>query len=110
MTEISLPHGDPDVAASHDLFRHVNGAWIDSFEIPDDRAGDGAMRELYDAAEEKVRDLITGLADASPEPGSEEAKIADLFTSFMDTERINELGVTPLHEGFERIKAAADHS
>ncbi len=110
MTEISLPHGDPDVAASHDLFRHVNGAWIDSFEIPDDRAGDGAMRELYDAAEEKVRDLITGLADASPAPGSEEAKIADLFTSFMDTERINELGVTPLAEGFERIKAAADHS
>lgn len=93
-----------------DLYQHINGEWIDSFTIPDDRAGDGAMRELFDAAETKVRDIITSVTDSPQEPGSEGQKVADLFTSFMDVDRINELGVAPLTSTFAAIDAAEDKS
>ncbi|MCI4011693.1 M13-type metalloendopeptidase [Brevibacterium sp. ZH18] len=93
-----------------DLYRHVNGEWIDTFTIPDDRAGDGAMRELFDTAETKVRDIIRTVTDTPQEPGSEGQKVADLFTSFMDLQRINELGVHPLDSSFAAIDAAEDKS
>ncbi|WP_166969510.1 M13 family metallopeptidase [Brevibacterium atlanticum] len=93
-----------------DLYRHINGEWIDSFTIPDDRAGDGAMRELFDTAETKVRDIITSVSDTPQEPGTEGQKVADLFTSFMDVERINDLGVAPLESTFAAIDAAEDKS
>ena len=93
-----------------DLFRHINGEWIDSFTIPDDRAGDGAMRELFDTAETKVRDIITAVSDAPQEPGSEGQKVADVFSSFMDLDQINSLGVTPLDSSFAAIDAAEDKS
>lgn len=98
------------VRPQDDLFRHTNGEWIDSFTIPDDRAGDGAMRELFDTAETKVRDIITAVSDTHQEPGSEGQKVADLFTSFMDLDRINELGVHPLDASFAAIDAAEDKS
>ena len=78
--------------------------------IPDDRAGDGAMRELFDTAETKVRDIITSVTDTPQEPGSEGQKVADLFTAFMDVERINDLGVAPLTSTFAAIDAAEDKS
>ncbi|WP_193084239.1 M13 family metallopeptidase [Brevibacterium aurantiacum] len=93
-----------------DLFRHINGEWIDTFTIPDDRAGDGAMRELFDTAETKVRDIITSVSDAPQEPGSEGQKVADVFSSFMDLDQINSLGVTPLDSSFAAIDAAEDKS
>lgn len=93
-----------------DLFRHINGEWIDTFTIPDDRAGDGAMRELFDTAETKVRDIITAVSDAPQEPGSEGQKVADVYSSFMDLDQINSLGVTPLDSSFAAIDAAEDKS
>ncbi|WP_210604356.1 M13 family metallopeptidase [Brevibacterium oceani] len=93
-----------------DLYRHINGEWIDSFTIPDDRAGDGAMRELFDTAETKVRDIITSVSDTPQEPGTEGQKVADLYTSFMDVDHINELGVAPLESTFAAIDAAEDKS
>lgn len=103
----------PETSAARpqdDLYRHINGEWIDYFTIPDDRAGDGAMRELFDTAETKVRDIITSVSDSVQEPGSEGQKVADLFTSFMDVDRINELGVHPLDSSFAAIDAAEDKS
>ncbi|MDN5657517.1 M13 family metallopeptidase [Brevibacterium sandarakinum] len=93
-----------------DLFRHTNGEWIDSFTIPDDRAGDGAMRELFDTAETKVRDIITAVSGSPQEPGSEGQKVADLYSSFMDLDQINSLGVAPLTPSFAAIDAAEDKS
>lgn len=49
---------DPEVRPQDDLYRHVNGRWIASHEIPADRASDGAFRQLHDEAEAHVRQII----------------------------------------------------
>lgn len=104
--------------ATHDYYRYINGEWLDTFDIPDDRAGDGCMRQLFDESELAVRDIITGLAKQAGEnthstefaPGSKEQMVTDLYASFMDTDTIDARGVKPLHPLFERIRAASDHT
>ncbi|WAL39355.1 peptidase M13 [Brevibacterium sp. BRM-1] len=103
-------YGDPSVTPGTDLFRSVNGRWLAEHEIPEDRSGDGAMRELVDASEEAVRDLIGELAETEHPAGSAAQKIADLFRSFMDADAIEEAAVAPLTADFERIAAVADKS
>ncbi|WP_029089540.1 M13 family metallopeptidase [Brevibacterium album] len=91
--------GDPGIRPQDDLYRHVNGGWIERHVIPDDRAADGEMRRLFDEAEEKVRTII---AEA------EDPKVANLFASFMDEETIAARGLEPLAGPFEAVLAAPD--
>jgi len=90
---IDLNALDPDTRPQDDLYRHVNGRWIDSHEIPADRAMDGSFRALHDQAEEQVRDIITESSDATD---GVEAKIGALYASFMDTDAVAAAGTTPL--------------
>lgn len=52
---IDLSYVDDSIRPQDDLFGHVNGRWLAEYEIPADRATDGAFRQLYDRAEEQVR-------------------------------------------------------
>ncbi|MGD7789912.1 M13 family metallopeptidase [Propionibacteriaceae bacterium Y1700] len=94
------------VRPQDDLFRHVNGTWLDTAEIPADKPSAGAFEELRDGAEEAVRDIITGLTDTTP--GSDRAKIADLYASFIDTDAVEALGATPLAPLLAEVDAVAD--
>src|SRR3954465_13112028 len=82
---IDLEELDPAVRPQDDLFRHVNGKWIERTEIPSDRARYGSFLVLAGEAEKATRDIIPEAQRA--EPGTEERKFGDLFTSFMDEER-----------------------
>lgn len=91
---------DPAVRPQDDLFRHFAGTWLDTYEIPADRASDGVSRALYDIAEVQVREIIE---TASGE--GEAQKIGDLYKSFMDTDAIKERGLTPLTADLAAIDA-----
>ena len=49
---IDLRYVDDSARPQDDLFGHVNGRWLADYQIPPDRATDGAFRTLYDRAEE----------------------------------------------------------
>ncbi|GAB3624607.1 hypothetical protein GCM10027418_26920 [Mariniluteicoccus endophyticus] len=102
---LDLDDFDRGVRPADDLFRFVNGTWLANVRIDDDKPGAGAFIELRDAAEAAVRDIVTGLTGG--EPGSDEARIADLYASFMDTDRADELGLEPLRDHLERIDTVA---
>jgi len=102
---------DPAVRPQDDLFRHVNGRWLAEHEIPADRAVDGAFRLLHDRAEEHVRAIIAELGEnASADGGTPAAQVGALYASFMDTERVEALGLDPIRPELERIDAAADRA
>ena len=69
---IDFSNFDLNVRIQDDLFRHVNGRWLNSTEIPADKPLTGAFMELRDQAEAAVRDIITTLQIG--EPGSDEAR------------------------------------
>jgi putative endopeptidase len=98
---------DPAIRPQDDLFSHVNGQWLRTHVIPDDRAQDGAFRALYDKAEEDVQAIIE---EAEGQPGTDARKIADLYESFMDVERIEALGTAPLKPLLDEVAAAGDRA
>jgi len=101
---IDLSYLDPDARPQDDLFGHVNGRWLTDYDIPADRATDGAFRLLADRAEEQVRDIITNAAGA---PNTDAQRIGDLYASFMDTERVAAVGLAPLRAELALIADAA---
>ncbi|MGO4690511.1 M13 family metallopeptidase [Glaciibacter sp. 2TAF33] len=100
MTDLALASGidtdelDPAVRPQDDLFRHVNGQWIARTEIPADKARWGSFYLLAEEAERAVREIIIDAQSA--EPGTEQRKIGDLYASFMDEARAEELEATPI--------------
>lgn len=109
MTVPALPSGidiaelDPAIRPQDDLFRHVNGRWLERTEIPDDKARWGSFHLIAEQAESDVRTIVDEATTA--EPGTVRRKIGDLFTSFMDTERIDRLGAEPLRPQLARVDA-----
>ncbi|OBJ46065.1 peptidase M13 [Mycolicibacterium mucogenicum] len=101
---IDLSYLDPDARPQDDLFGHVNGRWLTDYDIPADRATDGAFRLLADRAEEQVRDLIT---TASGPVGSDAQRIGDLYASFMDTDRVAAVGLAPLRAELDLVADAS---
>lgn len=85
---------DAGIRPQDDLFRHVNGKWIERTAIPDDKARYGSFYMLAEEAEKAVRDIIVEAQTA--QPGTEERKFGDLYASFLDEERIEKLGAAPL--------------
>lgn len=93
---------DAKVRAQDDLFLHANGRWITDTDIPEDKASFGVFYLLHEEAERAVRDIIVD-AQTAPE-GSEQRKFGDLYTSFLNEERVESLGVSPL----EDLRAAVE--
>ncbi len=87
---------DPAVRPQDDLFRHVNGKWLDRTEIPADKARWGSFMVLAEESEKAVHEIVERAQSA--DEGTEERKFGDLFTSFMDEERIDALGVEAIRD------------
>jgi putative endopeptidase len=94
---------DPAVRPQDDLFRHVNGRWIERSEIPSDKARYGSFYLLAEEAERNVRAIIEEAQQA--EPGTEQRKIGDLYASYMDEQRIESLGAAPLEPLLAEVAA-----
>ena len=116
---IDLSYVDSAARPQDDLFGHVNGRWLAEYEMPADRATDGAFRTLFDRAEEQVRDLITDAASSNPaqtlsssrersSADTDEQRIGDLYASFMDEQTVARVGLAPLHEELALIDDAPD--
>ena len=91
---LALDELSDEIRPQDDLFRHVNGSWLDRTEIPDDKARWGAFHLIAEQAEKDVRAIIEESQRA--DPGTEARKIGDMYSSFMDVDRVNELGASPL--------------
>jgi endothelin-converting enzyme/putative endopeptidase len=106
---IELANMDSSVRPRDDFFRYVNGIWLETTEIPADRTNTGVFMDLRDKAREDVKAIIEDVASKTGlEAGSDEQKVADLYNSFMNAERLETLGLSPLESELARIDAIAD--
>ncbi|RUO23564.1 peptidase M13 [Aliidiomarina iranensis] len=107
---LMLEDFDMDVRPQDDLFMFVNGTWYNNTEIPSDRSTYGAFNMLAEENEIRLRSIIEDAAATSAEPGSNEQKIGDFFASFMNEDRIEELGITPVQPMLDRIAGIKSHA
>ncbi len=85
-----------------DLYRFMNGTWLDATEIPADQAIYGSFHILRDNSEIAVREILEDAA-ANPSPGVSQ-KIGDMYASFLDEARADELGAAPIQGDLNRIR------
>src|ERR1700730_6914915 len=110
---VDLKYVDRSVRPQDDLYRYLNGKWLDSFQLPADKGSYGSFTYIDDATQEQLRGIVDGLVQtqAPAGPGNDEAevrKITDLYASFMDEARLEALGMKPLRAEFAAIDAIAD--
>ncbi len=107
---IELSHMDKTVRPQDDFYRYVNGTWLDETEIPEDKSTYGSFTALRDKSRRDVKAIIEETSTLeNVEKGSDAQKVGDLYRSFMNVEKLNELGATPLIPEFEKIDAMANH-
>ena len=98
---------NPKINPTHDLFRHVNGTWLDETEIPEDKAVFGSFHMLADDSELAVREVLEAAA-ANPVPGVAQ-QIGDLYSCFLNEEAIEQRGSEPLESDIARISAVQNN-
>ena len=97
------------VAPGDDFFAFVNAGWLDRAEIPAGFSRFGAFTELSLEAEERVAEIIADAVEADAEPGDPRQQIGALHAAYMDTDRIDALGLDPIREALGQLIALDSH-
>jgi putative endopeptidase len=104
---ILLDNQDPTVSPADDLFRHVNGHWLNTREIPPDRANDGSFWQLRENAQEQLRAIVEELGAGDTADDAEGRKLGDLYAGFMAADAVEAKGMAALDQWLARIDALA---
>ncbi len=105
---INTQNMDTSVRPQDDFYRHLNGKWLNEFELPADKSNYGAFTQLGEISRERVKTIIEEVSAMDNEQGSSEQKIADIYRGYMDTASINAAGLAPLKDEFVRIDAISN--
>jgi endothelin-converting enzyme/putative endopeptidase len=105
---VDLSNRDEAVKPGDDFFRYASGKWLATFTLPEDKARYGAFDELAVKSENDVKTIIDGFAASPPAPGSNVAKAADFYASWMDEATIEARGTEPLKPYLDEINGITD--
>lgn len=105
LSGIDLSTIDSSTRPQDDLYQHVNGAWLKSAEIPDDRPLEGTFTALRDGSELAVREIIEDAAARGAEATGIERKIGELYASFMDEATVEAKGAEPVRARLDEVFA-----
>src|SRR4051812_17165210 len=105
LSGIDLSIIDANVRPQDDLYQHVNGGWLNSTVIPDDRPLEGTFTALRDASELAVKEIIEQAAARGAQATGIERKIGDLYNSFMDEAAVEARGLDPLRARLAEVYA-----
>ena len=105
---IAMQNVDDSVRAQDDFYKHINGKWLATTEIPADKGRYGSFDQLNDDALAHLREIVEGLQKSADAADPDQQKIADLYGSFMDEGALEGAGLKPLEPEFARIDALKD--
>ncbi len=94
---------DSEVRPGEDFDAYVNGVWNRTFEIPADKVRISSFNLLDDRSQDRLREILEGLAGGAHADGSDEARLAASYKALMDTDAIEAAGLTPVQPYLRRI-------
>lgn len=100
---------DSSVRIQDNLYQAVNGNWQKTAVIPTDLTWWGAFAELRDLSELRVKSLAEQ-ASAEASVSGEASKVADLYSSYMDTNAVERTGIAPLKPLLEEVTSLASYA
>ena len=97
------------IAPGDDFFTYVNAGWLERSEIPVGFSRFGAFTELSLEAEERVAEIISDSSEADAEAGDPRQQIGAMHAAYMDTDRIDALGLEPIREELDQLLDLESH-
>jgi predicted metalloendopeptidase len=105
---VDLTAMDKTAVPGDDWFSYADGGWVAKNQIPADQSSWGMFQVLRELSSKRTAGLIQDTAKETNAPGSEKAKIADFYASFMDEAAIEKKGLAPLKPELTAIDAIKD--
>jgi len=103
---VELKNFDNSVRPQDNFYKYVNGNWEKTTVMPSDQARYGSFIQLRDKSEAALRVIIEeAAANQDAKPDSEQGKVGALYRTFMDTQRIESLGVEAVRADLQRVAA-----
>ena len=101
-----LANFDKTVRPQDDFYKYVNGGWLQKTQLPPDKPSYGSFTELFDLTEGQVKAIIESASkDPNRQPGTVSQQVGDLYASFLDEDKANQLGWTPIKVRLDAIAA-----
>jgi putative endopeptidase len=101
---------DASVKPGDDFFNFANGTWVKNTAIPEDRSNIGASFIADQEREKNTRELLDNILKSNPAVGSNEAKIANYYNAYVNTDAIDKAGLAPAKADLDEIGRIADKS
>ena len=101
---IILENMDTSVDPKQDFYNYVNGTWMTTTKIPDDRTSWGGFGVLSKATDQDVLNIIkTSKELGKYEEGTDQKKALLIFETKLDTVARDEAGIKPLQPLLDAI-------
>ena len=105
---IDMTDMDLTVSPGDDFFQYANGGWIKKNPLKPEYARFGSFDVLRENNVVRLNDLFAEMARMTPEAGTVDQKIVDLYKQGLDSVKLNAEGGQPLQKYLDAIYAAKD--
>ncbi|HNW69752.1 MAG TPA: M13 family metallopeptidase [Bacteroidales bacterium] len=103
---INIANMDTTVKPGDDFFRYANGNWMKNNPIPDEYSIYGSFEALKEDNNKQLRTIMEdAAADKNAKEGTIKQKIADFYTSGMDSAAIEKAGIKAIQSELDKIDA-----
>ena len=99
---------DRSVSPATDFYGFACGQWRKNNPIPADKSRWGGFSELAERNWFSIHQILNETLGASSSPSSPRRQVADFYTSAMDANRIEQLGLKPIQSDLKRIDGVND--
>ena len=106
---INLSYMDTSIRPQDDFYRYVNGSWMKTAVIPEDRTRWGSFDELAKNTDMDALAILDAAAKSGKyTKGTDQWKAIQVFNSAMNVEKRNAAGIEPLKPFLAKIDAVKD--
>ena len=106
--DILFDNLDTTVSPAQDFFQYANGGWIKKNPIPSDVSNWGIGNLVNEENLKRFKEINEKAAGANASKGTADQKIGDFWKTAMDSSKIEEQGLKPLQQFFDKINEVTD--
>ncbi len=105
---IDLANLDTSVSPGEDFYAYATRGWQEAHPLKPEFSRYGSFDVLAENNEIRLNELFQGLTKSKAAPGSDDRKIADLYTMGLDSVRLNAEGIAPVKPFLEALESVTD--
>ncbi|TDX82711.1 M13 family metallopeptidase [Epilithonimonas xixisoli] len=102
---LNLSYMDTSVRPQDDFYNYVNGGWMKTAVIPSDKPSWGSFNALREDVDVASLDILNKVLSEKFDSNSEGEKIQALYGTFIDWNKRNAEGITPIKSQLTKIDA-----